>query len=116
MDVPNRLAYQWRLGLATMRLLRLYPKGSMHFFSTWELKRMVREAGLVPEKSLGHTLVPPFSGIYTSDLRRLTFLPRPVVAFLDRLYLAFEIRLRRLSPFKAICFHYVLEARKSAGA
>jgi|GEM_PF-1678048 len=111
-NTPNRSAYHWRVGHFLMRVIGLFPKGKIRWFTPKKLKRLVREAGLIPERSLGLEFIPPFSGIYTSDLRRHTTLPEWLVSILDRLYLMLEIRMRRIKPFKAICLHYFLSARK----
>lgn len=112
LDVPNRLAYHWRAVFSLMRLLGLYPAGKIHFFLPWELKALVREMGLEPLRSLGLTVCPPFSGIYTTDLRRLTILPEALIRPLDAFYLRLESSLRRLPLIKPLCWHYFLEARK----
>lgn len=112
LSVPNRLAYHWRLAFEIMRLLRLYPSGKIHFHTPWELKEMVKSVGLLPGKSIGLTICPPFSGIYTTDIQRVTFLPEPIIKILDRLYLAIEMNLRRISAFKPFCWHYFLETVK----
>jgi 2-polyprenyl-3-methyl-5-hydroxy-6-metoxy-1,4-benzoquinol methylase len=114
LDVPNRLAYHWRIAFVIMRLLSLYPHGKVHFFTPWELKKCVKSCGLLLEKSMGLTFCPPFSGIYTTDIRRMTFFPKVIIDLLDRLYLVIEINFRRLSVFKPFCWHYFVEAVKPA--
>lgn len=112
LDVPNRLAWHWRLVFYAMRFLKLYPGGKIHFFLPWELKAFVREAGLLPAGSMGMTFCPPFSGIYTTDIRRITFLPERLIQPLDELYLRIERSFRRKRLFKPFCWHYFLKARK----
>jgi len=112
LDVPNRLAYHWRLVFMVMRRLKMYPEGEIHFFLPWELKKLVISFGLFPRKSLGLTISPPFSGLYTTDIRRITFLPDPIIKILDCLYLAIEMNLRRISLFKPLCWHYFLKTAK----
>lgn len=111
-NTPNRFAYHWRIGHHLMRLLGRFPKGKIHWFTPRELKKLVRDAGLIPERSLGLEIIPPFSGIYTTDLRRYTIFPEWFILILDRFYLAFETRIRRIEPFKSLGLHYFLTARK----
>ena len=112
LDVPNRLALHWRFVFLLMRLLRLYPGGKIHFFLPWEIRALARQNGFEPQASLGLTFCPPFSGIYTTDIRRITFLPQFLIRPLDWLYLEVEQTMRRLGPFKAVCWHYFLKCRK----
>jgi len=112
LDVPNRFAYHWRLIFELMKLFKLYPGGEIHFFTPGELKQLIRFFGLLPQNSLGLTILPPFSGLYTTDIRRITFLPDRMVTFLDRLYLKIEITLRRIDVLKPLCWHYFISALK----
>ena len=112
LDVPNRLAYHWRTVFTVMRILGLYPEGDIHFFTPGELKRLVRCHGMLPRRSIGLTICPPFSGLYTTDIRRLTCLPHSLIRPLDRCYLSLETKLRRMPFFKPLCWHYFLEALK----
>ncbi len=111
-NTPNRYAYHWRAGHFLMRQIGLFPKGKIRWFTPRRLKDLVEGVGLIPARSLGLEVIPPFSGLYTSDLRRRTIFPSRIISTLDRLYLELEIRLRRVDPLKAICLHYFLEARK----
>jgi SAM-dependent methyltransferase len=111
-DVPNRFAFHWRFVFLIMKLFKLYPKGKVHFFTPFEVRRLLKINGFYQTKSLGLTLLPPFSGIYTTDLRRLTFLPEFLIKLLDKLYLMIEIHFRRLSCLKPVCWHYFVEATK----
>lgn len=112
-DVPNRFAFHWRFVFSVMRLFKLYPKGEIHFFTPFEVERLLEQNGFKQVKSLGLTILPPFSGIYTTDLRRITFLPEFLIKYLDKLYLIIEINLRRLSFLKPVCWHYFVEAVKT---
>ena len=112
LDVPNRLAFHWRFVFFIMRLFGLYPKGEIHFFTPFEVKKLLKENGFNQTKSLGLTLIPPLSGIYTTDLRRITFLPEFIIKPLDKLYLMIEINFRRISFLKPVCWHYFVEATK----
>lgn len=114
LNVPNRFAYHWRAGLWLMQRLGRMIQGETRFFTPWGFDRAVRARKLVPRRSLGLYVLPPFSGIYTTDLRRITMLPEWVVMPLDRIYLAIEQRLRRIRLCQAICFHYFVEAIKPA--
>lgn len=109
-NTPNRFAYPWRVGRWMMSQLGLFPKGKIRFITPAELRRLVRNAGLEPGRSLGLEFIPPFSGIYTTDLRRLTFLPDWVIGPLDQVYLAIEKWARRRWFLKAVCYHFFLEA------
>ncbi len=111
-DVPNRYAYHWRFVFYIMRILKLYPKGDIHFFTPFEINKILRDNGLKKINSLGLTFLPPFSGIYTTNLRRLTFLPEFIIKPLDKIYLKIEIYFRRISIFKPVCWHYFVEAEK----
>lgn len=113
LDVPNRLALHWRSAFLAMKILRLYPGGKIHFFFPWELKRLARLAGFVPQRTMGLTVCPPFSGIYTTDIRRMSPLPRQVIRVLDRIYLMLEKGLRKIPFIKPFCWHFFLLARKS---
>jgi ubiquinone/menaquinone biosynthesis C-methylase UbiE len=112
LDVPNRLAYHWRGAFEIMRLFKLYPAGKIHFFTPGELKGLLRAHGMHMENSIGLTICPPFSGLYTTDIRRVTFLSEPFIRIIDLLYLAVEIRLRRVNFFKPLCWHYFIKALK----
>ncbi|MGB0715565.1 MAG: class I SAM-dependent methyltransferase [Phycisphaerae bacterium] len=112
-DVPNRYAYHWRTCFAVMRLLDMYPAGKIHFFSPQELTRMLKAAGCQPEAHLGLTFCPPFSGLYTTDLRRITCLPRWMIGPLDKLYLALEKTARRYPPTRWFCWHNFVRAVKT---
>jgi 2-polyprenyl-6-hydroxyphenyl methylase / 3-demethylubiquinone-9 3-methyltransferase len=109
-NTPNRFAYPWRIGLWIMTQLGLFPKGKIRFITPGQLRRLVRRAGLKPGRSLGLEFIPPFSGIYTTDLRRLTFLPERIIRPLDRAYLAIEKWVRRRWFLKWFCYHFFLEA------
>jgi ubiquinone/menaquinone biosynthesis C-methylase UbiE len=111
-DVPNRYAYHWRFVFYLMRIIKLYPKGNIHFFTPSEINQLLSENGFKRVKTLGLTILPPFSGIYTTSIQRLTFLPEFIIKPLDKLYLMIEISLRRISLFKPICWHYFIEAEK----
>ena len=111
-DVPNRFAFHWRFVFLIMRFFKLYPKGEIHFFTPFEVERLLKQNGFNKTKSLGLTILPPFSGIYTTDLRRITFLPEILIKPLDKLYLMIEINFRRLSFLKPVCWHYFVEATK----
>lgn len=112
LNVPMRRAYWWRLGHKIMQLLGLFPAGKTRWYTPQELKLLATMAGLVPGQSLGLWAIPPLSGIYTTDLRRITLLPSPVVRLLDAFHLTLETRLRRIGWFHPYCFHYFLEAHK----
>lgn len=112
LDVPNRLAWHWRLVFYGMRFLNLYPGGKIHFFLPWELQAFIRGGGFQPSGSLGMTFCPPFSGIYTTDIRRLTILPDHLIQPLDEFYLRIEQTFRRKRLFKPFCWHYFLKAKK----
>ena len=112
LNAPNRFAYTWRIGHWLMRQLGRFPKGKIRWMTPREMKRLCVEQGLRIGPSLGLELLPPFSGIYTADLQRITFLPEPLIRVLDSIYLRIETRLRRVELLKPICFHYFLEATK----
>jgi len=111
-DVPNKFAVHWRFIFFIMRLLKLYPKGKIHFFTPFEINKLLKTYNLKKKKSIGLTIMPPFSGIYTTDLRRITFLPGFIIKVLDRIYLFIEKSLRRIAIFKPVCWHYFVEAEK----
>src|SRR5882724_8345274 len=111
-STPNLLAYHWRTALWLMRRLGLLPKGKIRFHLPEQLRQLVRATGLQPSRSLGLEFVPPFSGIYTTDLRRITILPDRIIRPLDRAYLALEKWARRRWFLKPFCYHFFLEARK----
>lgn len=111
-NTPNKHAYTWRAGHWLMRRLGRFPEGKIRWLSPSELQALCVEAGCRIGRSLGLELFPPFSGIYTSDLERLTVLPESVIAVLDRWYLRLERRLRRVDRLKPFCFHYFLEVTK----
>lgn len=112
LNVPNRLALHWRAGLFLMQRLGLMLKGRTRFFTPWQFKKYARKAGFSIQRSMGLWVFPPISGIYTTDLRRITIFPNWLIEILDRLFLAIEIRLRRLGAFKPFCFHYFIEVQK----
>lgn len=112
-NTPNRYAYGWRAGHWLMRRLGMFPEGKIRWMTPKELQDLCVAAGCRVGRSLGLELVPPFSGIYTSDLQRHTVLPERLIGVLDRLYLRLEKRLRRIDLLKPVCFHYFLEATKS---
>lgn len=111
-DVPNRYAYHWRFVFYIMRIFKLYPKGDIHFFTQGEINKILRQNGFKKSKTLGLTILPPFSGIYTTNLQRLTFLPEFIIKPLDKVYLKIEIFFRRISIFKPIWWHYFVETEK----
>ena len=111
-NTPNKYAYTWRAGHWLMRRLGRFPEGKIRWLSPGELQALCTDAGCRVGRSLGLELLPPFSGIYTSDLQRLTILPEPLIRLLDRWYLRLERRLRRYDLLKPLCFHYFLEATK----
>lgn len=112
LDVPNRFAYHWRFVFLIMRLFKLYPKGDIHFFTPFEVNQILKQNGFKKIKTLGLTILPPFSGIYTTDLKRITFLPEFIIKPLDKIYLFIEINLRRIFFLRPICWHYFVEAKK----
>ena len=112
LDVPNAFAVHWRACFGVMRLLGMYPSGKIHFFTPRELTNMVRRCGCKPLERLGLTFCPPLSGIYTTDLRRLTVLPEFLIRPLDRLYLTVERFARRHIPFRWLCWHQFIRAVK----
>jgi 2-polyprenyl-3-methyl-5-hydroxy-6-metoxy-1,4-benzoquinol methylase len=111
-SAPNLLAYHWRVALWLMSQLGLLSKAKIRFHRPGQLRRLVRTAGLTPRRSLGLEFIPPFSGIYTTDLRRFTILPDRIIRPLDRMYLALERWGRRRWLLKPFCYHFFLEARK----
>jgi SAM-dependent methyltransferase len=111
-STPNLLAFHWRGGLWLMSQLGLISKAEIRFHRPGQLRRLVRAAGLEPRRSLGLEFVPPFSGIYTTDLRRITILPNRIIRPLDRAYLALEKWARRRWFLKPFCYHFFLEAQK----
>ncbi|MFQ5462769.1 MAG: class I SAM-dependent methyltransferase [Phycisphaerae bacterium] len=113
-DVPNTFAIHWRLCFAVMRRLGMYPAGKIHFFTPAELNRTLRSVGCEPEVHIGLTFSPPFSGLYTTDLRRITFLPEWAIRPLDRLYLMLEKVARRHAPLRWLCWHNFVRATKRA--
>lgn len=113
-DVPNTFAIHWRLCFAVMRRLGMYPAGKIHFFTPVELNRMLRSVGCEPEAHIGLTFAPPLSGLYTTDLRRITFLPEWAIRPLDQFYLMIEKVARRHAPLRWLCWHNFVRATKSA--
>ncbi len=111
-NTPNKYAFHWRTGHYLMRLVGLFPKGKIRWFTPQQLSELVEDMDLVPMRSLGLEFIPPFSGLYTSDLRRRTFLPDGIISILDNIYLNIEARARRIDLFKALCLHYFLVAHK----
>lgn len=112
LDVPNRFAYHWRAAFEVMRLLKMYPKGKIHFFAPREVHRLVMKHGFTPLHTCGLTIGPPLSGIYTIDLQRIASFPEFLIRPLDAFYLFCEKTLRRKAFMKAFCWHYFIEARK----
>lgn len=113
-NVPNQFAYHWRSGHWLMRQFGRFPHGKIRFMRPVEVRHHVRAAGLLPDASMGLEFVPPFSGIYTTDLRRFTVLPPLLTRYLDRAYLRLERGARRKSLLKPFCLHYFLRAHKPA--
>ncbi|MBN2560298.1 MAG: class I SAM-dependent methyltransferase [Phycisphaerae bacterium] len=113
-DVCNALSVHWHACFRAMQFLGIRPAGKMHYFTPRELKAMVRRAGCRPDSSSGTHSCPPFTGFYTTDLRRFTILPAFMIRPLDRLYLAVERRACRSWPTRLFCWHYVLRAIKLA--
>lgn len=113
-DVPNRFAWHWRACFGVMRLFGMYPSGKIHFFTQGELNASLRRVGCEPERHLGLTFCPPFSGIYTTDLRRITPLPEWLIKPLDATYLAVEKLARRYPPLRWLCWHNFVRAVKTA--
>ncbi len=112
-NTPNRYAYGWRAGHWLMRRLGRFPEGKIRWMTPKELQTLCVAADCRVGRSLGLELLPPFSGIYTSDLQRLTVLPERLIGVLDSWYLWLEKRLRRMDLLKPICFHYFLEATRN---
>ena len=112
LDVSNAIAVHWRILFIVMQLMNAGPKGNMRYFMPSTLLRMVRDSGCEPVASSGQSFLPPFSGIYTADLRRYTFLPDWLIRPLDRLYLRIERFTNRYAPFKYLCWHYMLKSEK----
>lgn len=112
LNVPMRRAYGWRSGHRLMQMFGLFPRGKTRWYLPEELRLVALAAGLEPNRTLGLWALPPFSGIYTSDIRRLTIFPPPIARSLDRLHLFIETRLRRIRWFQPYCLHFFLEAHK----
>jgi SAM-dependent methyltransferase len=111
-NVPNRFAFHGRIFFYIMAKLRRYPAGKIKYFTPAEVNKILNENGLKRVKTLGMTILPPFSGFYTTDLRRVTFLPEFIIKPLDKLYLVVEKTLRRIPIFKPFCWHHYVEAIK----
>jgi hypothetical protein len=94
-----------------MQILGAAPKGDMRYFRPRQLRRMTEAAGCSRVGDCGQAFLPPFSGIYTADLRRYTVLPEWLIRPLDRLYLALERSACHIWPLKYVCWHYFLELR-----
>jgi len=109
---PNLLAFHWRAGIWLMQQMGILPKGTIRFHLPSQLRQLVRLSGLTPGRSLALEFIPPFSGIYTADLRRFTILPHWLLRPLDRTYLGLEKWARRRWFLKPFCYHYFLEAQK----
>ncbi len=114
LDVCNAVAIHWHACFRVMQFLRMGPAGHMRYFTPAELKTMVRKTGCRPIEDSGMHFCPPFSGIYTADLRRFTILPESLIRPLDRLYLAVERQARRHWPTRLLCHHYILRAVKQS--
>lgn len=112
LNVPMRHAYWWRAGHRLMQLLGLFPSGKTRWYTPEELRLLALAAGLRPSRSLGLWALPPLSGIYTTDIRRISIFPQPISRWLDRLHLSVEVRLRRVKWFQRYCLHFFLEANK----
>jgi SAM-dependent methyltransferase len=115
LDVCNALAVHWRFLFLCLQKLGAAPKGEMRYFRPGELKTMVRNAGGMPTRDCGQAFSPPFSGLYTADLRRYTIFPDWLIRPLDAAYLWLEKVTNHLWPFRTICWHYFLEVRKPDG-
>ena len=115
LDVCNATAVHWHALFRIMQFLGCGPKGKMRYFFPRELSAMVRKAGCEPVDSSGQAFCPPFSGIYTPDLRRFTILPACVIRPLDKLYLAVERFANHRWPFRLFCWHYFLRSVKRPG-
>jgi len=115
LDVCNAAAFHWHALFRMMQFLGFGPKGRMRYFFPRELTAMVRRAGCEPVDSSGQALCPPFSGVYTLDLRRYTVLPACLIRPLDKLYLAVEQFANHRWPFRLFCWHYFLLSVKRSG-
>lgn len=112
LDVCNASAIHWYALFRMMQFLNAGPSGKMRYFFPWVLKAMVRDAGCEPLNSSGQAFFPPFSGIYTADLRRFTILPDFLIRPLDRLYLTVERFANHHWPLRLFCWHYFLRSSK----
>lgn len=112
LDVCNGIAVHWRLLFLVMQLIGAAPKGRMKYFFPRQLRAMVRSVGCDLVASCGQAFSPPYSGLYTADLRRYTIFPGWLIRLLDAAYLSVEKFTNHAWPFRLICWHYFLEARK----
>lgn len=115
LDVCNANAIHWRFLFWCMQAVGAAPKGNMRYFHPSELRSMVASVGCEPRAECGQAFSPPYSGLYTADLRRYTFLPEWLIRPLDRLYLWMERWTNHRWPFRSLCWHYFLEAHKGHG-
>jgi SAM-dependent methyltransferase len=111
-NVPNRYAFHGRILFYIMAKLKRYPTGKIKYFTLAEVNKILNKNGLKWVKTLGMTILPPFSGFYTTNLWRVTFLPEFIIKPLDKLYLVVEKTLRRMPIFKPFCWHHYVEAIK----
>ncbi len=75
---------------------------------------MTERVGCKALDSSGQIFTPPYSGLYTPDLKRYTILPEFLIRVLDRLYLRVERYVQFHKPFKWLCWHYFLLCVKSS--
>lgn len=113
LDVCNAYAVHWRLLFLLMQLFGAAPRGHMRYFRPGEIRAMTAAHGCHTVADSGQAFSPPWSGIYTADLRRYTILPSWIIKPLDRLYLAVERLASRTWPIRYLCWHYFIEARKA---
>jgi 2-polyprenyl-3-methyl-5-hydroxy-6-metoxy-1,4-benzoquinol methylase len=112
LDVCNSRAVHWHFLFRCLQLVGAAPKGDMRYFAPSELRSMVVATGCELVADCGQAFSPPFSGIYTADLRRYTIFPEWLIRPLDKAYLWLEKVTNHRWPFNKICWHYFLEARK----
>jgi 2-polyprenyl-3-methyl-5-hydroxy-6-metoxy-1,4-benzoquinol methylase len=110
--VANALGIHGTLFIMLMKLFGQTSKGYCHHFTYREAKQMFGHAGFAIKRVYARNLLPPLSGIYTSDIRRYTFFPKWLIRLLDKLYLAIECNLRKVTPFKYFGFLMMIEAEK----
>jgi len=110
--VANALAIHGIFFIELMKLFGQTSKGQCHHFTYREAKQIFGDAGFAINRLYAKNLIPPLSGIYTSDIRRHTFFPTWLIRLLDKLYLAIECNLRKVAPFKYLGFLMVIEAEK----